>query len=145
VSNDEILLWGFGGTPCTSNNLMELEGACCGLEAVLSVQLKKGETIELVSDSRYTLGMASRAYSANTNLKMVARLQALVGKLGSLHLRWVKGHSGNKYNEKCDELATLGKIENTPFHLRKQPKIKRNKRAERRQRAKELLKTGTLP
>ena len=115
---------------------MEIQGAICGLEAFLALDLH--EAAELVSDSQYTLGMATGAYNPTTNLEQVASLRLLVARVRNLQCRWTPGHMGQKYNELCDELAREGKLQNTPIELRKQPKIKNAARAARR-KTKDLL------
>jgi ribonuclease HI len=112
VKNDQVLAWSYGGSPLTTNNLMEMEGAIQGLEAVLELGLNgSNEPLELVSDSRYCLGMASGEYTATKNFAETAKLHELAKKVGC-RFRWVPGHQGNKYNEICDQLAKQGKIEN---------------------------------
>lgn len=120
TKGDEVLAWGYGGSPWTTNNLQELEGCIQGLEALLHLELHLvGEPIELVSDSQYALGMASGEYNPTTNLEQVEKLLSLVQK-AKPRLRWVRGHVGNKYNEVCDTLAKQGKMENmTAEELRK--------------------------
>jgi len=109
VEEGVVLTWSFGGSARTTNNLMEMEGAIRGLEAVLAMGLvQPWKAIELVSDSKYTLGMASGSYSPTKNLDSVARLRDAAVKTGC-RLRWVHGHRGDTYNEMCDRLAKLGK------------------------------------
>jgi ribonuclease HI len=93
---------------------MEMEGAIQGLEAFLELRLGEGspELVELVSDSQYTLGMASGTYNPTKNLEEAARLRDLATEVGC-RFRWVRGHIGNQWNEVCDQLAKQGKTENT--------------------------------
>lgn len=113
VRGDKIIAWGYGGSPSTTNNLMEMEGAIQGMEAAIELGLHTDpELIELVSDSQYTLGMATGAMSPSKNLEVVERLKALYMQVVK-RARWVRGHTGEKYNEQCDELAKQGKDENT--------------------------------
>ncbi len=113
VEKEETLAWSYGGSPQTTNNLMEMEGAIQGLEAALELKLhERREQLELVSDSQYTLGMASGTYTATKNFNETARLADLAKQVG-VRFRWVRGHIGNKYNEICDQLAKQGKTEHT--------------------------------
>ena len=128
----EELAWGYGGSPATTNNLMEMEGATQGLLKALELKLVgAGEPVELVSDSQYTLGIASGGYSPSKNLEEANRLTELAKKVGC-RFRWVRGHTGEPFNEACDELASLGKRENTPKHVLDREEAKRAKRAAKR-------------
>lgn len=110
--------WGYGGSPSTTNNLMELEGAIRGLEKAMELRLHEcGDRLELVSDSQYVLNMATGSWTVNFNHQQVEQLQALYKASGCSRTRWVRGHEGEPFNEGCDELAKRGKIENTPPEL----------------------------
>lgn len=114
-AKEPLLAWGYGGTPSTTNNLMELEGAIQGLEALIEKGLHAGgELVELVGDSQYTLAMATGSWSVNKNHAQVERLQGLYRAAGCVRTRWVRGHGGETFNEYCDLLAGQGKEENTP-------------------------------
>ena len=109
----KVLYAGKGGHPETTNNLMEMEGAIQGLRALEKVGPKhwrNKEAVILVSDSKYCLGMATGKLAAATNLEKVAELQALYKRICT-DSRWVHGHTGDKYNERCDSLAKIGKQE----------------------------------
>jgi ribonuclease HI len=96
---------------------MEIEGAIQGLEALIKLGLHEGpELCELVSDSRYVLGIASGGYVPTKNLELVGRLKWLAVHAG-VRFRWVRGHQGEVHNETCDRLAKQGKYENTPPEL----------------------------
>lgn len=100
---------GNGGHPETSNNAMELTAAIRGLQAIerlhpLGVDL----FLELVSDSQYTLGMASGAYTPTRNKELVADLRRLTTALNP-RLRWVKGHGTDAWNNRVDSLAKMAK------------------------------------
>lgn len=111
--DDEYIAWSYGGSPKTTNNLMEIEGAIQGLTALIELGLAEtSETCELVSDSQYTLGLASGSFSPSKNIERATCLKRLADVSG-VRFRWVKGHKGEIYNEICDSLAKHGKIENT--------------------------------
>jgi ribonuclease HI len=109
---EKVLAWGYGGSPSSTNNLQEMEGAIQGLMAVAEQGIRGSEPIELVSDSQYVLGIASGKYQAQANLDTVARLREAC-KLVRPRYRWVRGHTGNRFNEHCDLLAKQGKKENS--------------------------------
>lgn len=95
-----------------TNQIAELQAAIIGLSKV-----PFGSTVELVSDSQYTLkgltewrhGWIARGWK-NSKGEAVAN-QGLWRELFKLAddrkvtTRWVKGHSGDPMNELCDQLA----------------------------------------
>lgn len=102
---------GCGGHPSTTNNRMEMAGAIAALEAVRVSGLHLlGAPIELVSDSKYVLGVASGEFHPTKNLDLAHVLKALCRELG-VDFRWVRGHSREPWNERCDSLAKQGKQE----------------------------------
>ncbi len=107
---NEILL--NGGNNNTTNNRMELTAA---IEALKSFQNK--ENITLVTDSKYVKdGIQSwiqnwKKNGWKTSNKKPVKNKELWKELDELIVKhniiweWVKGHAGNKYNEKADYLA----------------------------------------
>ncbi|MYN64892.1 MAG: ribonuclease HI [Acidobacteria bacterium] len=102
-----------GGFRRTTNNRMELVAAIVGLRA-----LKQECRVVLYSDSEYlvkamTKGWAerwkSKGWRRNRSAKALnADLWAQLLELCQDHrvqFRWVRGHSGNLENERCDKLA----------------------------------------
>ncbi|HKX27006.1 MAG TPA: ribonuclease HI [Blastocatellia bacterium] len=102
-----------GGYRLTTNNRMEMLAAIVGLRA-----LKSRCTVTVYSDSKYLvdaigLGWAQRwrANGWKRNKKEMAVNPDLWGELLDLCAQhdikfvWVKGHAGNRENERCDELA----------------------------------------
>jgi ribonuclease HI len=102
-----------GGYQLTTNNRMELMAAIQGLEA-----LKEPCKVRLYSDSRYvvdgiTHGWAKRWQKNNwwrtkkkkaLNPDLWERLLGLCEK-HLVEFIWVKGHTGNRENERCDVLS----------------------------------------
>lgn len=104
---------GYGGHPSGTNNVAELTGAICGLEFAAKYMAEQPEVkwhVTLVSDSNYVLGMGSRKMSGLKNLELVDKLAGLCDVMVQ-EFEWVKGHSGEPYNEMCDKLAGKGKKE----------------------------------
>jgi len=104
-----------GGFNLTTNNRMEIMAAIVGIEA-----LKEPCKVKLYSDSQYlvdamTLGWAKRWQESNWYRKKSER--ALNSDLWERLLKvcenhqveflWVKGHAGNKENERCDKLSNI--------------------------------------
>ena len=100
-----------GGAPDTTNNRMEMTAAIEALSA-----LKRPCKIQLYTDSEYVKrGITEwitawkkkkwiRRSGPVKNVDLWQRLDALVEK-HDVEWRWVRGHTGNPYNERCDELA----------------------------------------
>ena len=102
-----------GGERETTNNRMELMGAIAGLEA-----LKEPCAVTLISDSKYLCDAINQGWLESWKAKgwkkadkkpvlnpdLWTRLDRLL-QIHSVTFEWVKGHNGNKYNERCDKLA----------------------------------------
>jgi ribonuclease HI len=103
---------GYGKSTSTTNNRMEAQGMLEGLRAVEATGLHAGgmELVELVSDSQWVLGCANGSMNATKNLDIIEPLKELTAKLRA-RTRWVRGHSGDIFNERCDSLANMGKRE----------------------------------
>ena len=103
-----------GGFRQTTNNRMELTAAIIGLEA-----LRGPRNVTLYSDSRYLVDAISKGWAkrwkANgwkrnkrepaVNPDLWEKLLKLIDQ-HVVEFRWVRGHSGNLENERCDKLAT---------------------------------------
>ena len=100
-----------GSCPDTTNNRMELTAVIRALEA-----LKKRCEVEIHSDSQYVVnGMTSWIHTWKRknwqrngkpvlNADLWQRLDELAGN-HRVRWTWVRGHAGDYYNERCDELA----------------------------------------
>lgn len=98
---------GSGHLAKATNNIAELTAAISGLEFVQNdPRFACATTIELVSDSQLTLRYASGEYQCRKPhlVPFYCKLRQLYIKL-KITTRWVKGHAGEEYNERCDELA----------------------------------------
>lgn len=113
----EVIAADCGGSANTTNNIMELTAAIKGMLAIEHLKKDKRiedhEVIELVSDSQYALGIASGGYMPVKNLELAQQAREVAAFTG-VRLRWVRGHSGNVWNERVDSLAEKGKFANTP-------------------------------
>lgn len=98
--------------PMTTNQREELKGAILILEA-----LKRPVAITITSDSRYLVdgmtrwvpgwlrnGWVNSKGDAVANQDLWHQLVRLADK-HDVQWRWVKGHAGHSYNERCDRLA----------------------------------------
>ncbi|MCH5182972.1 MAG: ribonuclease HI [Oscillospiraceae bacterium] len=103
-----------GGEQETTNNRMELMAAIVGLEA-----LKEPCRVVLTSDSRYLVDAVEKKWLESwvkrgwkkadgkpaLNVDLWQRLLVQLER-HNVSFRWIKGHAGHPYNERCDELAT---------------------------------------
>lgn len=121
---EEIICAGCEGAPVGTNNIAELQAAIYGLKAVLDRGLHVGNAVELVSDSTYTLNLANGTYQPNKYHEIVGSLQSLFQQARA-KTRWVRGHSGDAFNEKADKLAKSAKEKYTVGDAKKRRKSKR--------------------
>jgi ribonuclease HI len=107
-----------GAEPHTTNQRMEIMAA---LEALRSLSNEATPHIEVVSDSTYVVkcftdrwwqGWQRRNW-LNSQKKPVANrdlweplIELAVAGTSEVAFRWVKGHSGDRWNDRVDELAT---------------------------------------
>ncbi len=104
-----------GGEALTTNNRMELTAAIEALEA-----LKRPCAVSLHTDSQYLRGGVTRwlaGWKRNgwrtadgkpvKNEDLWRRLEA-AAKPHTIEWLWVRGHAGNKFNERADLLARNG-------------------------------------
>lgn len=112
--NGTIVNWDYGGDTNGTNNVAELLAAINGLRyiaqkpTIVEKLVKKEWKLEIVSDSQYVLNMAEQLFSPTTNHDLVKEIINLKDNLVA-KTRWVRGHSGEPYNERCDRLAKLGR------------------------------------
>lgn len=95
----------------TTNNRMELMAVIAGLKALK----KPGMHITIYSDSQYVVRAVEEGWLNNwikTNFKGGKKNPDLwreyyeLAKRHVIKFKWVKGHSSNPFNNRCDELAT---------------------------------------
>ncbi len=109
----ELELGGFEKS--TTNNRMELLAAIKALEKLKNFKLKKN--FKLRTDSKYLIeGYSNWIYNWKKNgwktstgkpvqnLDLWQKIDTL--RINDLHMQFVKGHSGDKYNERVDQIAT---------------------------------------
>ena len=97
------------GYRMTTNNRMELLAVIIGLEALK----KEGQHVQVYSDSKYVvdavekgwlLGWEKKGFKGKKNPDLWKRF-LVIFRRHQVKFNWVKGHAGNVYNEKCDQLA----------------------------------------
>ena len=102
-----------GGAKQTTNNQMELMAVISGFEALV-----KPCHVTVISDSQYVVNAFTKGWISSwkknnwrtadkkpvKNLELWQQLDE-IASTKKLHWVWVKGHAGEEYNERCDELA----------------------------------------
>jgi len=114
-----------GGFRLTTNNRMELYAIIKALEAVKDKQLK----ISVITDSKLITDTINKDWLKNwkrsgwiksdkkpvLNIDLWKRLDLLISNI-DVEFLWVKGHSGDFYNERCDIIAKeAASAENLPI------------------------------
>ncbi|MBI2279846.1 MAG: ribonuclease HI [Bacteroidetes bacterium] len=93
----------------TTNNRMELMSVIVALETIK----KENAQVEIFSDSKYVVdsvekgwvfGWQKKGFKGKKNVDLWQRFLKIYPK-HQVKFNWVKGHDGNHYNERCDELA----------------------------------------
>ena len=111
-----------GGFRLTTNNRMEMMGVIVGLRA-----LKERCSVTLYSDSEYVVNSISKGWAARwrangwkrnkkdkaVNADLWEQLLDLIDK-HEVKMVWVRGHSGVKENERCDELSVAAAQQKNP-------------------------------
>jgi len=118
VENDVILLSESGGDKSTNNNEMELEAARLALRAVIERAWHLGREVELISDSRLVVDIAT---GTEPPPRVHASQGAEVRQLclsARVHAKWVRSHAGNRWNEHVDAMASAAKTELVPVRFR---------------------------
>jgi ribonuclease HI len=119
VTLDDIIIHeSSGGSLETTNNRMELLGVIEGLKYIAS-NLSTQVAVEVYSDSQYVVKgltewfpswqekMARGKTIKNQDLWLDAK--AIMDLFSDIQLKWIRGHDGNVYNERCDALAKIAK------------------------------------
>lgn len=108
---------GSGHLEKATNNDAELVAALKGLEAALTMLSTNPSSfplefeVTLRSDSELILGWANGSYKFKQidKLPLYDELRRLMHKLHA-KTEWIKGHSGNQWNERCDYLANQARL-----------------------------------
>jgi ribonuclease HI len=99
------------GFKLTTNNRMELLAVIVGLESIK----QKGHKIIVFSDSQYVVNAVNKGwvfdweknhYKKKKNSDLWRRFIKVYRK-HVITFNWVKGHSGDPKNERCDQLAVI--------------------------------------
>lgn len=89
-----------------TNNQMELGAVILGLRFIKSPI----DSLTIVSDSMYVIGCATLGWKRKKNVKLWEEFDRQFSRVKQLcpdiKFKHVKGHSGDKWNEYCDKLAS---------------------------------------
>lgn len=100
LKDNEVVCEGSGHYDHTTNNQMELMAVIKALS-----RIKESSHITIISDSQYVINIASHKAKINKN-KGLWDIYFRYSQKHTIDYIHVKGHSGDKYNEWCDRLAT---------------------------------------
>ena len=97
------------GYNLTTNNRMELLAVIVGLESIK----KENQTVLVTSDSKYVIDSVAKGWVFNWERKGFKKKKnpdlwkrfLIVYRKHNVSFFWIRGHSGHKENERCDQLA----------------------------------------
>lgn len=114
VVDGQVVTEDHGSEPHTTNNRMELKAMIAGLR-----MLPADTPTDVYTDSQLTVniltqwaaGWKARGWQKKSpgpiaNLELVKEAYELSQARPKAHIRWIKAHSGNRWNEYADALAT---------------------------------------
>ncbi|HLI78652.1 MAG TPA: ribonuclease H [Candidatus Binataceae bacterium] len=88
-----------GPFPATTNNKMEITAVIEGLRAI-----EQGVDVIVRSDSEYVVKTMTLGWKRNANQELWRDLDREVAAR-TVRFEWVRGHAGDKNNERADKLA----------------------------------------
>lgn len=107
----------YAGYELTTNNRMEMLGVIVALQS-----LKKPSDVILYTDSKYVVDSVSKGWAKKWRSKGWKRSdgqlaenidlwEQLLNLLNdhTVEFQWVKGHAGNRENERCDQLVEIAR------------------------------------
>ncbi len=114
VVEDEIVAEDYGSEAHTTNNRMELTALIAGLRMIPPAQ-----ALDVYTDSQLVVnivtkwaegweqrGWKKKSAGPIANLELVKEAYRLYRALPEVNLHWIAAHSGNRWNEYADALAT---------------------------------------
>lgn len=106
ISNNNILFEYSGHEMITTNNRMELTGVLIASQIAKALNDKLGLSTTLVSDSQYALNTLYGTWAKKKNKDIFEIFDNLKINF-TVKTLWIKGHSGNIFNEYADKLCEL--------------------------------------
>ena len=87
------------GFRLTTNNRMELTAV------IEALQCTSAKQVSIYTDSQWVINCAQRLWKRNKNMDLWQQFESVAKYFSCIEYIWVKGHSGDLYNERCDKLA----------------------------------------
>ena len=109
VRDDQVIAARSGGASSTTSLVMELEAAFQGLKEIIASGWHAGHTVELISDSSIALDIAAGRFMPKRHGELAKALRAVCLEAGA-RTRWVRAHSGHRWNEAVDAAAHAAKL-----------------------------------
>jgi len=114
VVDDEIIRQDYGSEGHTTNNRMELTAMIAGLKmlpADTSVDVYTDSQLVVNIITKWAEGWKAKGWKKKSpgpiaNLELVKEAYSLAQARPQVNIRWIKAHSGNRWNEYADSLAT---------------------------------------
>jgi ribonuclease HI len=117
-----------GAAPQTTNNRMEMQAAIAGLEYLIAAE--QSQPVILYTDSEYVKngvtqwikGWKKKGWKTSTGKAVLNQdlweilddLNQRASSKATLQWQYVRGHSGNIGNERCDKIARAFSLGQTP-------------------------------
>lgn len=99
TDNIEYLIYDSGFELNTTNNIMELKAVINSLKSY-----NHSDNFTIYTDSKYVINCATGIYKRNLNIDLWNDYDN-ISKNKNINFIWVKGHSGDYYNELVDKMA----------------------------------------
>jgi ribonuclease HI len=114
VVDNEVVEEAKGADPHTTNNKMELTALISGLgmaPADLPIDIYTDSQLIVNIVTKWADGWEARGWTKKSpgpiaNLELVKKAHALHKQKPQARIQWIKAHSGNRWNEYADALAT---------------------------------------
>ncbi len=109
VRDDEVLASKSGRSGSTTSLVMEFEAALFALNEVIARLWHEVQTVELISDSSIALDVAAGRFMPKRHVELAEALRT-ASVMAKATTRWVRAHSGHRWNEAVDSLAHAAKV-----------------------------------
>ncbi len=114
VADDEIVSQDYGSETHTTNNRMELRALIAGLKMIpADTQIDVYTDSQLIVNiiTKWAGGWEARGWKKKSpgpiaNLELVKEAYSLARQRPKVDIKWIKAHSGYRWNEYADSLAT---------------------------------------